>query len=238
MIKKFTILIPAYNEEANILNIVNQVEGFFSTIEHELIIINDHSTDSTETLINSLKDKYPNLKLINNPLERGFANALKTGFSQVITPLVIPVMADLCDDLSTIPLMLEKIDAGYDLVCGARYMPGGKRQGGSKLKAFFSWFVGSSLNYLIKIPTHDLPNSFKMYKKEILNKINIEAKSFDISMEITLKTFFLGYKIAQVPTVWQERQQGKSSFKMFKLLPNYLHWYIWGLKENLKTRKR
>ncbi|MEK6575481.1 MAG: glycosyltransferase family 2 protein, partial [Chloroflexota bacterium] len=70
-------------------------------------------------------------------------------------------MADLCDDISTINLMLDKATEGYDIICGSRYMLGGKKIGGPVLKSLFSKFYGMTLNFFIGIPTNDIANAFK-----------------------------------------------------------------------------
>jgi len=84
------------------------------------------------------------------------------------------------------------------------------------------------------VPTNDIANAFKMYKKEVISSIDIQAKGFEISMEIPLKAYYLGFKITEVPTVWKERTKGKSSFKIFKLLPAYLKLYVWAIFRRLR----
>jgi dolichol-phosphate mannosyltransferase len=229
---KLSVVVPAYNEEENIRDVISKIESAL-TFPHELIVVNDHSADKTGQIARSISGQYKNIKVVENALNRGFANALKTGFCASSGEMVIPVMADLCDDLSTIKAMLDKSEQGYDIICGCRYMKGGARLGGSKIKGFFSSFVGGSLRCLLGIPTRDIANAFKMYRKTVLDKINIEAKSFEISMEITLKAFYSGFKIAELPTSWRERVKGKSSFKMFKLLPNYFRLYIWAISKKI-----
>jgi hypothetical protein len=76
-----------------------------------------------------------------------------------------------------------------------------------------------------------------MYRREVIETMDIKAGGFEISMEILLKAYYLGFKITEVPTVWRERTKGKSSFKIFKLLPNYLKLYIWAFYKSF-TRKR
>jgi len=208
---KLSIVIPAHNEEENIADVINKIEKILD-LQHELIIVNDHSTDSTVKIVTGLCRNYPNIRLVDNLLDAGFANAIKTGFAHVKTEAVVPIMGDLCDDLNTIKAMLKKIEEGYDIVCGSRYIRGGARLGGSKRKGFFSSFVGKSLHYLLGVPTHDIANAFKMYKKEVIDAIKIESRGFEISMEIPLKAYYLGFKITEVPTVWKERTKGKSSF--------------------------
>lgn len=225
---KLSIIIPAHNEEENIGEVLRKIEETID-VEHELVVVNDHSMDRTAEIVRQLAKEYINIKLVDNRMENGFANAIKTGFLSAGGDVVLPVMGDLCDDLSTIKAMLQKISEGFDVVCGSRYSNGGIRQGGSKLKGFLSAFAGRSLNLLLGIPTHDIANAFKMYKKEVISGMRIDAKGFEISMEIPLKAYFSGYRITEVPTLWRERTKGKSSFKIFKLLPAYLKLYVWGI---------
>ena len=230
-----SIIVPAHNEEGNIAQVIQKIEETV-IVSHELIIINDHSTDKTGTIVSGLMQDYPNLRLIDNPLEGSFANAIKTGLANIKTGVVVQVMADLCDDLNTINKMYEKIGQGYDVVCGSRYIKGGARLGGSRLKGFLSTFAGWSLHYLLGIPTHDIANAFKMYSKKVLDTVNIEAEGFEISMELPLKAYYAGFKITEVPTVWREREKGKSNFKMFKLAPSYLKFYLWGIVKRFSFR--
>ncbi len=233
---KLSIIVPAYNEQDNIKEVIDKIERSLDT-ECELVVVNDHSTDATREFVEELMPRYNNIKLVENKLNRGFANALRTGFNNATSELVIPVMADLCDDLSTSKKMLQKINEGYDVVCGSRYIQGGARLGGPGLKSLLSNIGGRSLHFLLDIPTYDIANSFKMYKKKVIDSINIKAKYFEVSMEIVLKAYYSGFKITEVPTVWRERSKGKSSFRIFKLLPGYLRLYIWAIYKKLMKKK-
>ena len=232
---KISIIVPAHNEEDSITDIISSIEQTVS-LEHELVVINDHSTDRTVELVQGLKAKFSNLRLVENNSEKGFANALRTGFKEANSQLVVPVMADFCDELSTINQMYNKITQGYDVVCGSRYMKGGKHIGGPKIKGFFSSLVGRSLKFLLNLPTHDISNAFKMYRKEVLDSLILESQAYEISMEIPLKAYYAGFKVTQVPTVWRGRKRGKSSFKIFKLLPSYLKLYIWAIIKAMRLK--
>jgi glycosyltransferase involved in cell wall biosynthesis len=230
-----SLIIPAHNEADNLVNLISKIEESVD-IPHELVIVNDHSTDNTAELLDKLCRQYRNIKVVENKLAAGFGNALKTGFRNCGTDLMVPIMGDLCDELSTVRKMYDKINEGYDIVCGSRYIPEGARIGGSRLKAFLSSWGGRSIHYLLGIPTHDIPNAFKMYRKKVIESIEIKSHWFEISMEIPLKAYYLGFKITEVPTVWRERMKGKSSFRVFKLLPNYLKLYIWAILMRLIKR--
>jgi len=234
---KLSIIVPAYDEEDNIVRVIREIEESLD-LDHELVVVNDHSTDRTPDLVTELSKEYPAVRLVNNLGQKGFTNALKTGFLNSGGEVILPIMGDLCDDLVTVGKMYDKIREGYDVVCGSRYMKGGRRLGGSKLKAFFSSLGGISLYHILGVPTHDIANAFKMYRKEVVQAIDIQATGFEISMELPLKAYYLGFKITEVSTVWRERTKGKSSFKIFRLLPNYLKLYIWGIYKSFFGTKR
>jgi len=229
---KLSVVVPAHNEEDNIGSLIAKVESILK-IDFELLVVDDHSSDSTARIVLEQSRRFGNIRLIANKLDTGFANTLRTGFANASGELILPLMADLCDDLGTVNLMCAKINQGYDVVCGARYIRGGARIGGSKLKGFLSSLAGWSAYYLLGISTHDIANAFKMYRKKVVDSFSIEAKGFEISMELPLKAYYAGFKITEVPTVWRERNKGKSSFRMFNLIPNYLKLYLWAIKKRI-----
>ncbi len=202
-------------------------------IEHEIIVVNDHSSDRTADILVALSQKIAAVKFTENKRQPGFANALKTGFEMSAGQYVVCVMADLCDDPATIIKMADKIDEGFDIVCGSRYMSGGQKLGGPKFKTFFSKVFGLSLFFLIGIPTRDIANSFKMYRREVLEAIKIDSKGFEISAELPLKAFFCGHKITEVPTTWVDRKSGRSKFNAIKQGSGYLRLYLWAVGRKL-----
>ncbi|MBU2541422.1 MAG: glycosyltransferase family 2 protein [Candidatus Omnitrophica bacterium] len=231
---KISVIIPAHNEAASISDTIEQLESILK-LEHELLVVNDHSTDDTINVVQEQSRKFPNVRLIHNHNRAGFANALRTGFNAASGELIVPVMADLCDDPQTIIKMYERIEQGYDIVCGSRYMQGGRKVGGPKLKTFFSRFVGLSLYLLIKVSTHDIANSFKMYRRDVLKSFELKASGFEISVEIPLKAYFAGFRISEIPTTWIDRKKGKSKFLVAEQGLVYLKLYLWALIKGLKT---
>jgi len=223
-----SIVIPAHNEEGNIKTTLNEVIKAVSHL-YEVVVVDDHSQDATARIVKEFSERNDFVKLIHNHRPKGFSNALTTGFENATGEVVVSVMADLCDELSTIEVMLNKLREGYDIVCGSRYMPEGRKIGGPFLQTFSSRFVGLTLHWITGIPTYDAPNAFKMYRKSLLGSLKIEEAGFAISMQITLKAFFRGCKITEVPTTWKSRMVGKSSFKIFRQTKDYLYWYFWAI---------
>ncbi|MCX6898297.1 MAG: glycosyltransferase [Verrucomicrobia bacterium] len=225
---ELTIVIPAYNEEAVIEDTLRDIEKKL-TLPHQVIVVNDHSRDDTPRIVERLAREFPNLRLVQNTDERGICRTLQTGWRAATTPVVVTMMADICDDPLTVPEMLKKIETGFDVCCGSRYMPGGSKVGGPPLQSWFSQFVGWSLHRFIGLPTCDASNAFKMYRRDVLANMTIEEAGFASSLEIIVKAFLKNYKICEVPTTWRARTKGKSSFKVFKVARNYLRWYMWAL---------
>ncbi|PIZ98956.1 MAG: glycosyl transferase family 2 [Candidatus Levybacteria bacterium CG_4_10_14_0_2_um_filter_35_8] len=197
----------------------------------EILIIYDLDNDPTVIIAtNYIKNnKLKNIFLIKNNSRngRGVMNAIRTGFKKSKGEVIVVLMADLSDDITQIDQMYKLSQEGFDVICASRYMPKGRKIGGPRLKTFLSKTAGFTLHYIFKISTLDPTNAYKMYKKEIFKNIKIESTSgFEYSLEILLKAHKLGYKITEIPTVWRDREEGKSNFKLLKWLPNYIKWYL------------
>ena len=118
-------------------------------------------------------------------------------------------------------------------------MIGGRQYGGPKLKGFLSRTAGITLHLLSGIPTHDVTNSYKMYRKKMLRHINVESTGgFEIGMEIAVKAYLKDYKIAELPAEWYDREGGESHFHMWKWMPSYLRWYMLCIVKSIGRRRR
>jgi len=226
------VIIPVYNEADNILNTLGELRDKVRAA-YTVLIIYDFDGDSTLPVVKGYVAEQccSNIRLIRNKYAGGVLNAIKTGFESCSDGVALVVMADTSDDIGIIDAMLEKINQGYDLVCGSRYMKGGKQIGGPVLKKLMTRTAGVSLHVLTGIPTHDVSNSFKMYRVSLLRDIRVESTGgFEIGMEVLVKAFIGGYRIAEIPSVWRDRSAGKSRFHIRKWLPNYLHWYFYAFR--------
>jgi len=223
------IIVPVYNEKTLIKDSLLQLRKRIKQ-EHNLVLVDDYSSDGTYEIIRRLLPEFQNFKLLTNHYKKGFGNALRTGFEIVSSDgIVIVVMADLCDELQAIPQMYKKILEGYDIISTSRYIKRGKRQGGSTLKSFLSHYANWLIHKITKIPTTDLTNSFKAYRKSVLESIPMQSNGFEISLEIMLKAYHKGYKIGEIPTAWKERTSGQSHFAIFKDSSKYIRWFLFGI---------
>lgn len=230
-----TIIIPARNEEANILKTLKEFKKHTSSFS-TFIVVDDQSTDNTTKIVTDYAKKNKDIILLHTAkTQSGFAIAIKKGVAFSKTKFVLPVMADFCDDPKTVKKMYEKITEGYDIVAGSRYMIGGGKTGGPILQNLFSKIVCLSLYYLTGIPTKDISNSFKIYRKDVLKKIRLpNSYGVEVSMYITLQVFFNGGKITEIPTKWHGRSAGNSKFRFMQRLPKYLYIYSWAFIKRVK----
>jgi glycosyltransferase involved in cell wall biosynthesis len=229
------IIIPVYNEGENIKETVESIEEKIST-PHKIYIVYDFDEDNTIPMVKELIEKGLDIKLLKNPV-RGVVNAIKTGLKEADEDYLLVTMADMSDDYGVVDNMCRLMSEGYDVVCGSRYMKGGKQIGGPLIKKTISRIAGISLWYLAGLPTHDATNSFKLYRKKMLNSMEIESDGgFEIGIEIVTKAHFSGYKVTEVPCTWTDREKGESRFRIVKWAPKYLKWYFYALKKKWLVR--
>jgi len=232
---KIDIAIPVYNEGENIagtLSAINDNIKNISDAEFTINIIYDFEEDNTLPVIEQIKKNISvPIKLTKNSA-RGVVNALKTGFSSSSADYVLVTMADMSDDYAILPKIVDMAVAGADIVCPSRYMKGGKLHGGPFLKQLLSRIAGVSMHFASGIPTHDITNSYKIYRTELVKSMTLESVGgFEIGMEITAKAFLKKAKIVELPTQWWDRTKGKSRFKLFKWIPKYMKWYIYLIRK-------
>jgi dolichol-phosphate mannosyltransferase len=227
------VVIPVYNEGANIGATLRRIALCLreTNVVTTVTIVYDFDEDNTLPVIESLRPGYPMPIYLQKNTGMGVCNAIKQGLLSSQSTFVLVTMADMSDDHGKLPLMLAKAMAGWDIVCGSRYMRGGSQPGGPLLKKTLSRLAGLSLYWLSGLPTRDVTNSYKLYRRSILDSIQLESTGgFEIGMEIVVKAFVRRMKITEVPCSWQDRSQGKSRFQIAKWIPRYLKWYCYALK--------
>ncbi|WP_148598551.1 glycosyltransferase [Aquisphaera giovannonii] len=232
------LIIPVYNEGANIARALDEIEAKVP-LPKRIIVVYDFDEDDTLPVVRELIPSRPGLELVRNTRGRGVLNAIRTGIAAARAEVVVITMADLSDDVAIIPRMVELIrDEEYDIVVGSRYMKGGRQVGGPRLKKFLSRAAGLSLHWLAGLPTHDATNAFRAYRREVLQGLTIESDGgFAYSLELTAKAHAAGRRIAEIPSTWHDRSAGTSRFRLRAWLPHYLKWYGYALTHRPPARR-
>jgi len=221
-----TIVIPVYNEAENITPVLRGLAAQVKAAPIETLIVYDFDGDSTVPVVQRLQPEFPALRLQRNDLGRGVLNAIRAGFQAARAPYVLVMMADGSDEPQAIDGMLQRAQAGADVVAGSRYVRGGGQRGGPRLKRSLSRLAGLSLHTLHRLPIHDATSNFRLYSRRLLDRVTIQSTAgFELALELTVKAHRLGMRVEEVPTVWHDRTAGQSRFQLWKWMPHYLRWY-------------
>ncbi len=229
------MVVPVYNEGKNIGRWWTEARAFLPP-ESVVRVIYDFDEDDTLPVVRSLIAAGAPMEALKNQ-SRGVLAALITGLRSVESGPVLVSMADLSDDFGSLPAMLAAYAAGAKVVVCSRYMPGGRQEGGPRLKAALSRVAGVTLHRLAGFPTHDATNSFRLYDAGFLRRIQFDSRGgFEIGFEITLKAWMAGEPVVEVPGTWRGRVEGESRFDLRKWLPLYGRLWLRGLWFGLTGR--
>jgi len=229
---RYSLVVPVYNEAENIASFCRALTQL--PPGYEVLICHDFQDDNTLAALGRLplEEKPSSVRFVLNTLGPGVRYAIEAGMREAAAPVVIVMMADVSDDFSRVEEMVRRVEAGADVVCASRYMPGGRQIGGPRIKSMLSRLAGLTLHRLSGLPTRDPTNSFKAYSREFLKRTRIESLAgFALAMELTVKAHFGGGRVEEVPATWRGRTKGTSRFRLFSWLPLYLRWYFWALRQ-------
>jgi len=222
---RVSVVVPAYNEGEHILPVLDRI--FESVrLQCEVLVIVDSADDSTVPVVTAYSEKEPRIRCLINTYGRGPANAIRFGITAASAPVAVVTMADGCDDPRQIDDLARLVDRGVAVAAASRYMPGGQQVGGPVLKGLLSKTAGRSLRAFAHAGTRDATNSFKAYSTEFVRAVGIDSRDgFEIGIELTAKARRMRLPVAEIPTIWLDRQAGVSNFKVAGWIAAYLRWY-------------
>ncbi len=237
---KLSIVIPAYNEEGSIEETLRTLYDklYQEKIDHEIVVVNDNSKDSTLELLIKSQDKIPTLVIYTNYGKNGFGNAIRYGLERYTGDCVAIMMADLSDDPNDLVLFYRRLCKGdIDCVFGSRFIKGGKL----KDYPFHKYIVNRIANYIIKfvigIKYNDATNAFKLYKRETIEGIKpLLSPHFNLTIELSLKSIVRGYSYAVLPNSWTNRKYGESKLKIKEMGSRYFFILMYCFVEKYFSR--
>ena len=217
---EFSIIVPAFNEEENLEELVKRIAANKIKFNWncELIIVNDNSSDKTSEIAEENSKKFKWIRVINrkNGLN-GMGYALLEGTKNAESEIIVWTMCDLSDDLEAINLFVKKIkEEKCDMVIGSRFMKGGSPGDISSWKALAGRAYTLVTTFLFGIKANDITNAFRGFTKKVA-RLKIDSGDFAISPEQVIKTSIKGYKICEVPVVYKDRVKGEAKFNFFKM---------------------
>jgi glycosyltransferase involved in cell wall biosynthesis len=203
---KLTVVIPVYNEVATIEKIVELVRKVDVGMEKETILVNDCSGDGTREVLDRMGKEHGDLKVIHHEVNHGKGAALRTGFAAATGDVVLIQDADLEYDPNEYPQLLKPIlDNRADVVFGSRFLGGGAHR-----VAFYWHYLGNRLlttlsNMTTNLNLTDMEVCYKVFRREIIQRLNLRENRFGFEVEITAKVARSKARIYEVPISYYGR---------------------------------
>jgi len=210
---KTLIIIPTYNEIANISSMVNTVFQLSSDLS--ILIIDDGSPDGTASTVKELQRQYPNLHLISRSGKLGLGTAYITGFKWALArqyEYIFEMDCDFSHDPTEIPSFLKAAE-NADLVIGSRYIGGIRIMNWPMKRLLLSYFASVYIRFVTGIPVMDATGGFKCFRRKTLETINLDkifSKGYAFQIELNFKVFSKKLRITEIPITFHERREGVS----------------------------
>jgi dolichol-phosphate mannosyltransferase len=227
-----SIVLPARDEEGCIVSTVEHLhlELRLQNIPHEIVVVDDGSTDSTWPKLCELSQKIPNLRPVQNLGRHGFGRAITYGLDQASGDAMVIMMADESDDCRDVVRYWQLLNEGWDAVFGSRFVKGGGVIDYPWLKMRINRLANFFIRVLFNIKLNDTTNAFKAYRKTVIDGCRpILSPHFNLTVELPLKTIVRGFSWTVVPITWRNRRSGVPKLKITEMGSRYLFIcaYVW-----------
>lgn len=208
-----SVVIPVYNEEANVALLIPELKGALDDFgkSYEIIFVNDGSSDSTEEVITKAAEQHQEIKLITLRRNFGQTAAMSAGFDAAVGDVIIPMDGDLQNDPADIPKLLQKIDEGYDVVSGWRV----DRQDKYWSRRLPSNLANKLISLITNVHLHDYGCTLKAYKREVLQSIELYG---EMHRFIPALASLIGVKVTEIPVNHRARTHGSSKYGISRTL--------------------
>jgi dolichol-phosphate mannosyltransferase len=238
---KLSVVIPAHNEEGCIEGTLRALFEKLTAekIEHELVVVNDNSSDQTEPILKRLQLEMPSLRYVNNSPPHGFGFAVRRGLESFSGDAVAVYMADASDtpvDLVRFFRIMET--KGVDCVFGSRFRKQSRVVDYPRVKLLINRFANLFIQMLFGLRYNDITNAFKLYKREVIAGIQpIISYHFNLTVELPLKSIVRGFSYEVTHNDWINRKAGVSKLKIQEMGSRYLFIVLYCFIEKWLSRR-
>jgi dolichol-phosphate mannosyltransferase len=227
-----SIVLPARDEAGCIASTVEHLhlELRLHGVPHEIVVVDDGSSDETWAILKDLRDKLPELSPVQNHGEHGFGRAIIHGINHSRGDAVVIMMADESDDCRDVVRYWKLLNEGYDCVFGSRFMKGGGVIDYPWLKLKLNRIANLMIRVLFRIKLNDTTNAFKAYRKTTLDGCRpFLSPHFNLTVELPLKAIVRGYSWTVIPITWRNRRTGVAKLKIKEMGSRYffIMAYCW-----------
>src|SRR5437762_2486777 len=203
--KSLSIILPAFNEAANIRHVIEEAYQTIPTLTpiFEIIVVNDGSKDGTGEICDELAEELPNLRVVHHPQNRGYGAALKSGIERARYDLIFFTDADGQFDLKEVAALLEQTDA-YDIVAGYR-----ARRQDPPHRLLFAWGWNVLVRLVLGVRIRDIDCAFKVFNRRVFNSIQIQSVGAMVNTEIFAQASKFGMTVKEMRVSHFPRRHGK-----------------------------
>ena len=229
---RLSVVIPARDEQGSVGSTVEHLhlELSLHRIPHEIVVVDDGSTDDTWDVLQRLTASIPELRPVKNSGPRGFGRAVVRGVDVAAGDAVVVMMADESDDCRDVVRYWEKLNEGYEAVFGSRFTAGGGVIDYPFPKYVLNRVFNLFIRVLFRCNFNDTTNAFKAYRATTLQGLRpFLAPHFNLTVELPLKTIVRGYSWTVIPITWRNRRVGVAKLKIKEMGARYMFivLYVW-----------
>ena len=234
MTDRSVVLIPTYNEAANILIVLESVLALPEKLS--IIVIDDNSSDGTADLVKGLMEDHPErITIIEREGKLGLGTAYLTGFKKALElnfDYICEMDADLSHNPDDLPQLIAPVRAGEaDLAVGSRYINGVRVMNWPLSRLILSYGAGIYTRAITRLPVHDVTAGFKCYHRRVLEALDltrVKSNGYSFQVEMKYKAWRKGFRLVEVPIIFTERTEGQS--KMSKKIVVEAMFKVWELR--------
>lgn len=232
-----SVVIPVKDEAQCIASTLSHLhtELRLHQLSFELLVVNDHSADDTPQVLESLKPRIPELRVLNSPWAPGFGNTVRYGLQAARGTMVTIVMADESDDPRDVVHYWRAMqDLQVECIFGSRFIRGGGVIDYPPHKYVLNRLANWFIQLLFGISLNDTTNAFKAYRRAVIEGVApLISKHFNLTVELPLKAIVRGYSWQVIPITWRNRKHGVSKLRIKEMGSRYLFMVCYILLEKL-----
>lgn len=236
---KLSVVIPAHNEEGSVAETVEGIVAKLEAeaIEHDVLVVNDASTDRTAEIVEEIASREPQVRCIASYHPPGFGFAVRCGLEQFGGDAVAIMMADGSDSPEDLVSYYRVLEEGYECAFGSRFVRGARVIDYPRTKLILNRIVNFGIRVLFRHGYNDTTNAFKAYRREVIESVQpFLSHHFNLTVELPLKAVVRGFSYKVVPISWANRKAGVSKLALNEMGSRYLFIVLYVFLEHHLSR--